>query len=243
MCLVPHFVGTGDALVFSVRGAEVRGQGGQRLRLEKIPHSLLPNWPLKSFPLPLRKVLLEERKMYFACVALCGWREGSWDFSTFPTRLPVLSLPNSVSSWHQTQKVMLSGFLPFFPPWFSQKISTDEIILLLLPAPAIMQSICLNYRLQQLFVLLSPLWVKVAETPVESYLILFRREEEGHTTYPPWVHILYTLSLCSFTPARWVRYCQCSHCFYFKILFWIILAIRKRCKDSTVSLYPSPCIP
>lgn len=113
------------------------------------------------------------KKNVFCVCGTVRWAGRKLRFSTFTTRLPVLCLPNSVSSWHQRQKVMLSGFLPFSsPPWFSQKISTDEIIFLLLPAPAIMESICLNYRLQQLFVLsserkgkLSPLWVKVGKVP------------------------------------------------------------------------------
>lgn len=59
-------------------------------------------------------VLLEGRKLCSVCVATRAWWVRCWDFSTFTTRLLALCLPNTVGSWHQTQKVMLSGFLLFF---------------------------------------------------------------------------------------------------------------------------------
>lgn len=85
-------------------------------------------------------------------------------------------------------------------PRFPQKIETDEIILLLLLAPAIMQSICLNYRLQQLFVLFffqmegksSLLRGTVAGAPVKPCVVAFCRDGER-------------LSKCVQSAARFVR--------------------------------------
>lgn len=57
---------------------------------------------------------------FFACVAVCGWQDRSWDFSPCTTRRPAPRLPNAVSSWHWRQKVMLSGFLLFPPLVFSK---------------------------------------------------------------------------------------------------------------------------
>lgn len=76
-------------------------------------HADLWNPPL----CPWEKFSLRKEKC-IGCVWHCvvGGKEAEMFLPSQPDfRLPVLSLPKSVSSWHQRQKVMLSGFLPFSP--------------------------------------------------------------------------------------------------------------------------------
>lgn len=150
---MPHCVRRGDGLALGIGGAEVRSKGGQMLSLQKIPPSLLPNRPLK-FSSALPKVLLRQEDS----ICVCGrvWLAGQkLRFSTSTARLPLWACQAQSAAGTRTS----SNADWLSSPALAFSEDADRWNNTPLPlAPAVMQSICLNYRLQQLCACLFCRW-------------------------------------------------------------------------------------
>lgn len=154
------------------------------LLLQKILCSLLSNWALKSSPATEEMIYLRKEKC-FLCVSVCVLAGRKLGFFYLLGQASALCLPDAVSSWHQRQKVMLSGFLLSFSPLIFSKDLDRWNNTPSAPCPchnavhlSKLQTSAIIRAFFQIEGKLSAFWVKVAKAAVEAYLLSFIREEE-----------------------------------------------------------------